>query len=89
MTALVSLLTTLVDTVNVVVIAPAGMVTVLPTKALKLDDAKETEVPPVGAGPEMINVPVVFVPPLTGEEDQVTCTGVGAVTITKVEAEVS
>ena len=79
-TALVSLLTTLVDTVNVVVIAPAGMVTVLPTKALKLDDAKETVVPPDGAGPEMIKVPVVDVPPMTGDVDHDTCTGIGAST---------
>ena len=61
MTALVSLLTTLVETVNVVVMPPAGMVTLLPTKALRLDDASETVVPPVGAGPEMLRVPVVVV----------------------------
>ena len=72
MTALVSLLTTLVVTLKVVVIAPAGMVTLLPTKALRLDDASETVVPPDGAGPEMINVPEVDVPPTTGDVDQVT-----------------
>ena len=83
MTALVSLLTTLVVTVNVVVIAPAGMVTLLPTRALRLDEAKETVVPPIGAGPEMIKVPVVDVPPTTGEADQVTCTGIGASTYIK------
>ena len=82
-TALVSLLTTLVVTLNVVVIEPAGMVTVVGTRALKLDDANETVVPPVGAGPEMIKVPVVDVPPTTGEVDQVTCTGIGARTLTK------
>ena len=73
-----SLLTTLVDTLNVVVIEPAGIVTVVGTSALKLDDAKDTLVPPDGAGPEIINVPVVEVPPLTGELDQDTCTGMGA-----------
>ena len=78
MTALVSLLTTLVVTLKVVVIAPAGMVTLLPTRALKLDDAKETVVPPVGAGPEMLRVPVVDVPPVTGEADQVNELGIGA-----------
>ena len=78
-----SLLTTFVDTVNDAVIAPAGMVTLLPTKALKFDDANETVVPPVGAGPEMLRVPVVDVPPTTGEVDQVTCTGIGARTLTK------
>ena len=77
-TALVSLLTTLVDTVNVVVIAPAGMVTVLPTKALKLDDAKETVVPPDGAGLVKVSVPVVEVPPTTGDTDQVNELGIGA-----------
>ena len=81
MTALVSLLTTLVETVNDAVIAPAGMVTLLPTRALKLDDANETVVPPDGAGPEMLRVPVVDVPPGTGEVDQVTCTGIGARTL--------
>ena len=83
MTALVSLLTTLVVTVKVAVMAPAGMVTLLPTKALKLDDAKETVVPPDGAGPEMIKVPVVDVPPTTGDVDQVTITGAGEVTVIK------
>ena len=82
-TALVSLLTTLVETVNVVVMAPAGMVTLLPTRALKLDDASETVVPPVGAGPEMLRVPVVDVPPATGDTDQLTDAGIGARTLTK------
>ena len=78
MTALVSLLTTLVVTLKVVVIAPAGMVTMLPTKALKLDEAKETVVPPVGAGPVKVSVPVVEVPPTTGDTDQVNELGIGA-----------
>ena len=68
---------------KVVVIAPAGMVTLLPTRALRLDDANETVVPPVGAGPEMLRVPVVDVPPGTGEADQVTDEGIGARTLTK------
>ena len=82
-TALVSLLTTLVDTVNDAVIAPAGMVTLLPSRALKLEDARETVVPPDGAGPEMIKVPVVDVPPATGDVDQFTITGAGEVTVIK------
>jgi hypothetical protein len=81
MTALVSLLTTFVVTVNVAVIAPAGMVTLDANKALKFDDASDTVVPPVGAGPEMIKVPVVDVPPDTGDVDQVTNTGAGAVIV--------
>ena len=80
-TALESLLTILVVTVKVVVIAPAGMVTLDAPKALKLDDASATVVPPVGAGPEMIKVPVVDVPPVTGDVDQVTNTGAGAVIV--------
>ena len=63
---------------NVVVMAPAGMITLLPTRALKLDDANETVVPPNGAGPEMLRVPVVDVPPDTGDTDQITDDGVGA-----------
>jgi hypothetical protein len=81
MTALVSLLTTLVVTVKVAVIAPAGIVTLDPTNALKLDDASDTVVPPVGAGPEMLRVPTVDVPPLTGFRDQVTDDGIGARTL--------
>ena len=78
MTALVSLLTTLVDTVNVVVIAPAGMVTLLPTRALRLDEVKETVVPAIGAGLVKVSVPVVEVPPTTGDTDQVNELGIGA-----------
>ena len=89
MTALVSLLTTLVETLKVAVIEPAGMVMLDPTNALKLDDANETVVPPVGAGPEMINVPVVVVPPTTGEEDHENITGVGANTVSKALCVVS
>ena len=63
---------------NVAVMAPAGMVTLDPTKALRLDDANETVVPPVGAGPEILRVPVVDVPPGTGDTDQVTDEGIGA-----------
>jgi hypothetical protein len=81
MTALVSLLTTFALTVNVAVIAPAGIVTLEATNALKLDDASATVVPPVGAGPEMLRVPTVDVPPLTGFTDQITDDGIGARTL--------
>ena len=80
-TALVSLLTTLVETVKVAVIAPAGIVTLDATKALKLDDASATVVPPVGAGLVNVTVPLVVVPPTTGETDQVTDDGIGARTL--------
>ena len=78
MTALVSLLTTLVVTLKVVVIAPAGMVTLLPTRALRLDEVKETVVPAIGAGLVKVSVPVVEVPPTTGDTDQVNELGIGA-----------
>ena len=81
--ALVSLLTAFVETVKVAVIAPAGTITLLPTIALKLDDANDTVVPPVGAGPEILRVPVVEVPPGTGEALQVTEDGIGARTFTR------
>jgi len=81
-TALASLLTPFVVTVNVAVIAPAGIVMLEPTIALRLDEANVTTVPPTGAGPEIIKVPVVDVPPTTGDIDQVTITGVGAKTVT-------
>jgi len=83
MTALVSLLTTLVVTVKVAVIAPAGIITLDATKALKLDDAKDTAVPPKGAGLVNVTVPLVVVPPTTGETDQVTDDGIGARTVIK------
>jgi hypothetical protein len=78
----VSLLTTLVETVKVAVIAPAGIVTLEATNALKLDDARATVVPPAGAGPEIEIVPVVDVPPGTGFTDQFTDEGIGASTLT-------
>jgi hypothetical protein len=78
------LLTTLVETVKVAVMAPAGIVTLDATNALKLDDASDTVVPPAGAGPEILRVPTVDVPPGTGFTDQVTDEGIGASTFTKV-----
>ena len=63
MTADVSLETRFVETVNVAVICPAGIVTLVGTSALKLLDARETTVPPTGAGPEIEMVAVVDVPP--------------------------
>ena len=63
---------------KVAVIEPAGMVTLLPTRALRLVDAKETVVPPVGAGLVKVSVPVVEVPPTTGDTDQVNELGIGA-----------
>jgi hypothetical protein len=58
----------LVETVKVAVICPAGIVTFVGTRALKLLDASETTVPPAGAGPEMVMVAVVEVPPEIGED---------------------
>jgi hypothetical protein len=72
------LLTTLVVTVKVVVIEPAGIVTLDPTRALRLVEARETVVPPAGAGLVMDIVPVVEVPPTTGDVDHTINDGMGA-----------
>ena len=79
-----SLLTTLVETLKVAVIDPAGIFTVVGTRALRLLDAKETVAPLVGDGPEMLIVPVVDDPPDTGDTDQITDEGIGASTFTNV-----
>jgi hypothetical protein len=55
----------LVETAKVAVICPVGIVTLVGTRALRLLDASETTAPPTGAGPEMVIVPVVDVPPET------------------------
>ena len=57
--------TTLVVTVKVPVVAPAATVTVAGTDAAALFDASVTDVPPVGAGPERVTVPVELARPPT------------------------
>ena len=63
--------TGLVLILNVAEVAPAGTVTLAGTVALVEEDFNVTMVPPVGAPPERVTVPVELVPPTTelGETD--------------------
>ena len=58
--------TALVETVKFTVVAPAGTVTLAATvAAVVLLEDSVTTVPPAGAGPFSVIVPVLEVPPLT------------------------
>src|SRR3989441_4499599 len=57
--------TVLVVTVNVVLVAPAGTVTLVGTVAAVLSLDRVTDAPPAGAGPFSVTVPVEFPPPVT------------------------
>jgi len=57
--------TVLVVTVNVVLVAPAGTVTLPGTVAAVLLLDRVTDAPPAGAGPFSVTVPVEFPPPVT------------------------
>ena len=58
--------TFLVETVKVTVVAPAGTVTLAATvAAVVLLDFSVTTVPPAGAGPFSVIVPVLEAPPFT------------------------
>ena len=58
--------TALVVALNVALVAPAGMVTLLGTEATaELLLERETVAPPVGAGPFKVAVPVAGVAPVT------------------------
>ena len=58
--------TALVDTVKFTVVAPAGTVTLAATvAAVVLLDFSVTTVPPAGAGPFSVIVPVLEAPPFT------------------------
>ena len=59
------LVTAVVPTVNVPVVAPARIVTVAGTVALLEPDLRLTESPPVGAGLLRVNVPIDDEPPVT------------------------
>lgn len=65
MTAEVGAFTPVVDTVNVAVVWPAATVTELGTVAEELPLDRATDVPPVGAAPERVTVPVDAFPPNT------------------------
>ena len=63
--AVVVLATGVVVTGNVALVAPLGTVTVAGTTALELPEMRFTMIPPLGAGPLRVNVPVDEVPPMT------------------------
>lgn len=63
--AVVDFDTAVVGILNVVVVAPAAIVTDDGTVALVLLEVRPTSIPPVGAGPLMVTVPVEGVPPAT------------------------
>src|SRR3989441_7368766 len=65
MVAGVDAATVLVVTVNVVLVAPAGTVTLPGTVAAVLLLDRVTDAPPAGAGPFSVTVPVEFPPPVT------------------------
>src|SRR5260370_42639673 len=61
----VDVVTALVLTVNVALLAPAATVTVAGTVAVDVLLERETTAPPVGAGPLSVTVPVEGDPPAT------------------------
>jgi hypothetical protein len=63
---LVDLETNLVETVNVALVLPAGIVTLAGTVAVAVALlVRATTAPPGGAGPESATVPVEDIPPIT------------------------
>ncbi len=69
--------------VKVVVVAPAGIVTVLGTVALDDLELTDTTTPPVGAGPSSVRVPMEELPPVTvvGESVRLVKTGGSIVSV--------
>ena len=63
--AVVLELTAVVDTAKVAVVAPAVTVTLAGTAALELFEERVTAVPPDGAAPVKVTVPVALFPPKT------------------------
>ena len=61
----VSNATAVVVTGNTPVVCPAAILTVAGTLAAPLDDDRTTLIPPTGAGPDIVIVPVVDTPPAT------------------------
>lgn len=67
MTGETTLATAVVETVNVAEVAPCATVTEVGTVAAALLDASVTTLPPAGAGPVSVTVPVDVAPPATVE----------------------
>ena len=70
-----------VVTGKVAVVAPATTVTLAGTVADARLDAKSTTLPPVGAGPDNVTVPVDDAPPRTDVGETVTLAATGATTV--------
>jgi hypothetical protein len=62
--AVVEEVTTLVETEKVALVWPAGIVTLAGTTAALLSEARVITVPPLGAGSEMVTVPMAGFPPM-------------------------
>ena len=75
--AVVAEVTAVVVTVKLTVVAPAGTVTLAGVEALEVLEARLTIVPPDGAGPPSVTVPVEDNPPTTvvGEREKPTRVG--------------
>ena len=80
-TAVVCAASGVVDTVNVAVDCPTGTTTELGTVAAALPLDSATAVPPVGATPESVTVPVDVFPPNTEVGFKVTETSVAGLIV--------
>jgi len=69
------------------VVAPAATVTDAGTVAFAEFELRVTDVPPVGAAPLRVTVPVELVPPKTDVGETVTDTKVGALMVSVAEDE--
>ena len=58
----VSVATAVVATWNTPEVCPAAILTIAGTLATLLDDDRTTLIPPAGAGPDIVSVPVVETP---------------------------
>ena len=74
---------------NVAEILPAAIVTLEGTLASLLELLSEMEIPPDGAGPEIVTVPVEAAPPGTDAGERVRETRLGGSTVTGADAELS
>lgn len=79
--AVVVLATAVVVTTNVTLVAPLGTVAVAGTTALELPELRFTMMPPLGAGPLKVNVPVDEDPPMTDAGATVRLAGTGGVIV--------
>jgi hypothetical protein len=77
-TVLTSSGTAAVAAANVAVLAPAATFTDAGTETTDEDAARDTTVPPAGAGPLKVTVPVAEPPPATDTGEKTTLSGTGA-----------